>query len=219
MDPARPLPLKTALLPLLAVVVAEAALASLLPAAPGRRMAAFGILRALEALGLLAWIGASGYGLQSVGLRPGSLGPGLRAGSLWSLAFGLAAGCGGWIACGVFDIDGIALIRVPIPPVPAEAAVFLLVAGIVSPMAEEIFFRGILYSALRRWGAVAAITASTVLFAAAHTGPGFPVVQAIGGFVFALAREKSGSLAAPVTIHVLGNLAIFALSMMGPGVA
>ena len=219
MDPTHPLPLKTALLPLLAVVVAEAAVAPLLPAVPGRRMLSFGILRALETLGLLAWIGSSRYGLQAVGLRRGSIGPGLRAGLRWSMAFGLAAGCGGWIAYGAFGIDGISLIRVPIPMVPVEAAVFLIVAGGASPMAEEIFFRGVLYSALRRWGAAAAITASTLLFAAAHTGPGFPVVQAIGGFVFALAREKSGSLAAPVTIHVLGNLAIFTLSMMGPVMA
>jgi len=34
----------------------------------------------------------------------------------------------------------------------------------------------------------------------------------VGGIVFAIAYETEGSLMAPLTIHVLGNTAIFALS-------
>ena len=44
--------------------------------------------------------------------------------------------------------------------------------------------------------------------------PGLPVTQAIGAVVFALAYERAGSLAAPIAIHVLGNCAIFALSLL-----
>jgi membrane protease YdiL (CAAX protease family) len=35
----------------------------------------------------------------------------------------------------------------------------------------------------------------------------------VGGIVFAVAYEVEGSLMVPITIHVLGNMAIFALSL------
>jgi len=41
-----------------------------------------------------------------------------------------------------------------------------------------------------------------------------PIVQVVGGIVFAVAYEIEESLMVPITIHVLGNLAIFTLSMM-----
>jgi membrane protease YdiL (CAAX protease family) len=58
-----------------------------------------------------------------------------------------------------------------------------------------------------------ALTMSTFVFVVAH--PGFPnisVTQVAGGIVFAMAYEIEGSLMAPLTIHVLGNTAIFMLS-------
>jgi len=43
---------------------------------------------------------------------------------------------------------------------------------------------------------------------------GIPLPQVVGGIVFAVAYEIEGSLMVPITIHVLGNLAIFTLSLM-----
>jgi len=80
------------------------------------------------------------------------------------------------------------------------------------PVAEEIFFRGILYGFFRRWGAVAAVVLSTVIFVLAHPiFPGIPLPQVVGGVVFAVAYEVEGSLMVPITIHALGNMAIFLL--------
>ncbi|MBW2341949.1 MAG: CPBP family intramembrane metalloprotease [Deltaproteobacteria bacterium] len=45
-------------------------------------------------------------------------------------------------------------------------------------------------------------------------GWGIPLPQVVGGIVFAVAYEIEGSLMVPITIHVLGNLAIFMRSMM-----
>jgi hypothetical protein len=36
----------------------------------------------------------------------------------------------------------------------------------------------------------------------------------VGGIVFAVAYELEGNLMVPITIHVLGNTAIFALSLV-----
>jgi membrane protease YdiL (CAAX protease family) len=43
---------------------------------------------------------------------------------------------------------------------------------------------------------------------------GFPIPQAAGGIVFALAYEIEGSLMTPIVIHVLGNLSLFTLSLI-----
>ncbi len=215
MEPTRILPLKTALLPLLLVILAEVAATPLLPEAPAGRMAALGGLRILEALGMLRWVHRSRAGLAAIGLQPGSIVPGLRVGSLGALIFGLAAFGSGWIAHSVFGLEAMALIRVHLPAAPALAGIYFMVAGVIGPITEEIFFRGLLYGALRRWGTGIAVGGSTAVFVLAHAGPGFPLTQAIGGLVFALAREKSRTLTAPMTIHVLGNLAIYALSLAG----
>jgi hypothetical protein len=81
---------------------------------------------------------------------------------------------------------------------------------------EELFFRGLVFGYLRRWGAAAAVAGSTLVFLAPHVaynslGP----TQVVGGLIFAVAYEIEGSLLAPILIHVLGNLALFGLGMIG----
>ncbi len=81
---------------------------------------------------------------------------------------------------------------------------------LIGPIAEEIFFRGILYGFFRRWGAPTAIVLSTLLFVLPHTsGSIIPVTQLIGGILFAVAYEVEKNLLVPMLIHCLGNLAIF----------
>jgi membrane protease YdiL (CAAX protease family) len=89
------------------------------------------------------------------------------------------------------------------------------VGGVVSPIAEEVFFRGILYGFLRRWGVLVAVVGSTVIFVLAHPIiSGIRLTQIVGGLVFAVAYEVEGNLMVPITIHALGNLAIFSLSLV-----
>jgi membrane protease YdiL (CAAX protease family) len=83
------------------------------------------------------------------------------------------------------------------------------------PVAEEIFFRGIVYGFLRKWGVLSALVGTTVVFVAAHTlQSGLPVPQIVGGLVFAIAYELEGTLLVPIVIHVLGNTAIFSLCLL-----
>jgi hypothetical protein len=92
---------------------------------------------------------------------------------------------------------------------------FFLTGVLVSPAAEEIFFRGILYGYFRRWGAAPALALSTLAFVAAHfPGRGIPLTQAVGGLVFAVSYEKEKNLLVPFIVHSLGNLAIFSLSLL-----
>jgi len=87
-----------------------------------------------------------------------------------------------------------------------------IIASIFGPLVEEIFFRGVMYNAIKRkigvfWG----IVITSVLFSFLHTHAleyflvGFiPIV--VLGVVLAYLYEKTGSLIPSFTLHVLNNL-------------
>jgi len=150
-------------------------------------------------------------GFAGIGLDKRDWISGLKYGLIWSAGFGLAAALG----FGLFHLFGynaLLWIRTPLPA-GYERGLFFLIAGLIAPISEEIFFRGILYGYLRRWGIVLALIVTTVIFVMLHAVQGFPLAQLVGGIVFALAYEASGKLLVPITIHVLGNLAIFTLNL------
>jgi membrane protease YdiL (CAAX protease family) len=147
-------------------------------------------------------------------LAPSTVSHGLKKGVIWSAGFGLVTFFG-FIALFLVDIDPLTLIYTPLPRKGNEIVLFFLIGGLVAPIAEEVFFRGILYGFLRRWGVLLALILTTFIFVLAHpVFPGIPVTQMVGGIIFALAYEIEGSLMVPITIHVLGNMAIFILSLI-----
>ena len=80
----------------------------------------------------------------------------------------------------------------------------------LAPLAEETFFRGFVFGALRpRWGFVLAALASGALFSVAHIGnPGYLVVlpSIIGiGFLFSWGYYWSGSLYPSIVAHLAFN--------------
>lgn len=173
-----------------------------------------GVARLLE-LGLIVWIVHVVEGsLIFIGLDRTRWFAGLRKGLLWSAGFGAFSG----IVLGVMFLAGInplSMIRAALPKNSANLLFFFLVGGIVAPVAEEVFFRGILYGFLKRWGIAVALVLSTTAFAITHgLGHGFPLTQVVGGILFAAAYEVEKNLLVPITIHCLGNLAIFALSAL-----
>jgi membrane protease YdiL (CAAX protease family) len=173
-----------------------------------------GIVRLIETAMIIMIVQFWGQGLSSIGLTPSKMGKGLIRGLLWSAGFGIITLLV-FIALFLFDINPLKPIHVGLPSKSREIVLFFLVAGIIGPVAEEIFFRGIIYGFFRRWGVLAALILSSVMFVLAHsTLSGIPVPQVIGGIIFALAYEKEGSLIVPITIHVLGNMAIFTLSLI-----
>lgn len=95
--------------------------------------------------------------------------------------------------------------------------IFICLAGL-APLAEEIIFRGFIYSSLKKalplWGA---IILTSGLFAAGHLaegGSGGPLyIGAIDTFILSLVliylREKTGRLWAGVALHSLKNIVAF----------
>ena len=169
----------------------------------------------LLAIGLLLLLTAKMQaGLEPIGLAPGSVRPGLRRGVVWSTGFGgLVALCFG--ALFLAGVDPLKLIRVPLPEEPLTMLCYFGVGGILAPLAEEIYFRGLVYGFLRRWGPAAATLGSTLLFVAAHSNlHQIPLPQVVGGILFAVSYEVEKKLMVPVVIHAAGNIALFSLSII-----
>lgn len=97
---------------------------------------------------------------------------------------------------------------------PGMTVVTLLLACVVGPLAEEVFFRGVLFSALRlRLPFLGAMLISGGLFAALHTNAvGFVPILVLGGLL-AWLYECTGSLAAPAAVHVVHNLALVGMAL------
>ena len=172
-----------------------------------------GVLRLIQT-GTIVWIvAAQESGLAAIGWELSSWPLGLKKGAVWSLGFGLIAGCA-MLVIYMAGHNPLALVRTRLPVANAQLAGFFLVGGFIAPVAEELCFRGILYTYFRRWGIILALAASTVIFVVLHATQGLPVTQIVGGIVFAMAYEISHNLMVPITIHALGNLAIFSLSLL-----
>lgn len=173
-----------------------------------------GLARMLEVVLILSVVSIWGKGISSIGLAPRQMVTGLRKGLIWSAVFGIVVLLG-FVALYIRGVNPVTLIRTKLPASQEGVFSFFLVGGLMAPVAEEVFFRGILYGFLRRWGVLLALIGSTIMFVLAHAvSAGFPVTRVVGGILFAVAYEVEGSLIVPITIHVLGNTAIFSLSLM-----
>jgi uncharacterized protein len=154
-------------------------------------------------------------GLSVVGISKGTALSGFLRGLLWSAGFGVLVVLV-FVSLLSMGTDPLPFIKTPLPLMAGEFILFFLVGGIISPVTEELFFRGVVYGFLRRWGAVSAVVFSSLAFVLAHhtafTGTVF--IQLTGGIVFASAYEIEKKLMVPITLHVLGNLAIFVLSSL-----
>ena len=173
---------------------------------------AIGCVRILETVLLLFILGSEGGLFSSLGISGRNILRDIGRGLLWSGGFGLLV-LAVFLLIYLFGGYPPDLVAVRLPPKLSFFLILLFVGAFLSPVAEEIFFRGVLFGFFRTWGFVPALTLSTALFAFIHpAGQGFPVIQVIGGGLFAVAYEKEGTLVVPIAIHCLGNGALFLLS-------
>jgi hypothetical protein len=78
--------------------------------------------------------------------------------------------------------------------------------GIVTPLGEELLFRGVITNALLRYGPFIGVVGSTVIFALGH---GINIVfpaAVVAGLATAEIFRRSGSLWPAVVVHVVFNL-------------
>jgi membrane protease YdiL (CAAX protease family) len=88
---------------------------------------------------------------------------------------------------------------------PSPWPLFFVIV-IVAPIAEEIFFRGFVFTGLRSrfgWGAAAAISAA--MFAVFHLELTFFIPAFLLGFLFAYVYHRSNSIWPGIILHVIFN--------------
>lgn len=174
-----------------------------------------GAIRICQVLAVIWTAGFFGYGIETLGLSTARLKSGFYGGIKWCLGFGaFVALCMAALYAAGSDPFFMFRGRLPVNG-PVELASYLLVGSIVAGISEEIFFRGLIYGFLRRYGLVFALFASTAFFILPHalaSGGAFPVFQGAGGLIFAAAYEREKSLVAPMMLHAGGNLSIFLLT-------
>jgi membrane protease YdiL (CAAX protease family) len=200
--------------PLIVTVSAVVLLELVASMASGPWFLQTGVLRMLEILVMLAAAQIFYPKAQLPGILPPDLARGLKKGLLWSAGFGMVAGLGAGVLY-LAGHDPVRLLGMRMPAETVSVVLLFLVGGLIGPLAEELFFRGVVFGALRRWGAIAAIFGSSLLFVLAHFGNGgITVTHAAGGVIFALAYELEKNLLVPVVIHVSGNMALFGIGLL-----
>ncbi|HLW47731.1 MAG TPA: CPBP family intramembrane glutamic endopeptidase [bacterium] len=100
-----------------------------------------------------------------------------------------------------------------------DILVFALIIGVVVPIGEEIFFRGLALGALRRaLNRHAAVVVSALFFALAHLQVVELVPILILGLVLGYLYDLTGSLIPGMIAHGLNNLAALLLFYQGPSI-
>jgi membrane protease YdiL (CAAX protease family) len=137
-------------------------------------------------------------------------------------------------AYGIFVAYGLALLLVeqlgvdaapfrgtnPLPieegmPV-VELALLGLMAVILAPLTEELFFRGLVYRGLRGlWSRLPALAVSGICFGLLHLELGVLVPFSLVGVLWAWSNDQSGSIWTSIMAHALVNGLSFTLSVAG----
>ena len=102
-------------------------------------------------------------------------------------------------------------------PNAATLAIFLITSSLLSPLAEEFYFRGLLYRKMREKGSIwVSMAAVSLLFASVHFWFGnealFPL---LGSIVFCVGYEVTKTILTPILLHISGNLIIYMAPFIG----
>ena len=96
------------------------------------------------------------------------------------------------------------------------ARIWLLV--ILAPLAEELFFRGWIWEALRRsgHGTLSVICLSVMPWLLLHgiDSPGGIVFLLLAAIVYSAARHTGGSVLASLVVHIFNNLGVVAVQII-----
>jgi hypothetical protein len=197
---------------LVSILVVEWLEKVIIPRALLDPMIILGAGRLLQVILILLIVVIWGKGLETIGLDLQRIFFGIKKGLIWSFGFGILAFLA-FLVLFLIGIDPLPMIKMPMGPSIKEFILLVCIGGILAPVAEEVFFRGVIYGFFRRWGLIVALIVSTLLFVVVHPmGQGIPVIQIVGGIIFAVAYEVEGSLMTPITIHILGNCSLFMIS-------
>lgn len=91
-----------------------------------------------------------------------------------------------------------------------SASGLVVLGGILAPVAEELYFRGVLYGWMRqRWSPTVGMLASAAIFASIHLQPQVMPEIFLVGVILAWLYERSGSLFPGILLHMAMNILAF----------
>ena len=97
---------------------------------------------------------------------------------------------------------------------PATIVLTGIAVIVTAPLSEEIFYRGLIFGGLQRWGFWPAALISGAVFSGVHLDPGSLIPFFIIGVVLAWLFWRRGNLWESVAFHVLFNAASFSLLLV-----
>ena len=97
---------------------------------------------------------------------------------------------------------------------PMTIALTGIAVIVTAPLSEEIFYRGLIFGGLQRWGFWPAALISGAVFSGVHLDPGSLIPFFIIGVVLAWLFWRRGNLWESVAFHVLFNAASFSLLLV-----
>jgi membrane protease YdiL (CAAX protease family) len=101
---------------------------------------------------------------------------------------------------------------------PALTLLLFVTVGLVAPVAEELFFRGLALRSLeRRFGRIGGLVLTSAFFAVAHGNPLFVVALFPFGLVLGWLAQRYDRLGPAVVAHVAYNLVTATLLVSGLG--
>ncbi len=93
-----------------------------------------------------------------------------------------------------------------------QFGLLLLFGAVLTPIGEELLFRGVSFGWLRRWGFVLAAVLSSIIFGLAHGINAVLPAAILLGLVHAWLYERSGSIWPAVISHAVNNGIVFILA-------
>lgn len=205
----------------LIIIILVGSLLSLVPFSSGRLASSSNpILAALVMtltegiLLLLAWgLGVRKYStsFDKLGFRAFDVPKSILLGVLWLIAIKVFTVIYGEMAMYVFHLKPPVEVSQGIPDIFGSGVfgfvLAVLVVSLVASVAEEAFFRGFVYSALRkRFGVWTGIFVSAIIFALFHARLWLFIPVAVMGAILAFLYEKEKSLGPSILVHALNNL-------------
>jgi membrane protease YdiL (CAAX protease family) len=98
----------------------------------------------------------------------------------------------------------------------AGLVLVLLVAAVLPALVEESLFRGLVFRAFERYGALVTIAVTSLLFGALHLNPSQAAGTVVLGVAFGLARWQTRSVTPALIGHALYNAAVIISERLGP---
>ena len=168
---------------------------------------------------ILGFIFKWGYCFEHLGLSAKRLKKGIIHGFFWCMGFGLVVAL---ISAVLYflGINPFLFLRCTKNRSLTGIITYILIGCFLGPMVEDLLFTGLIYNGLRtRLNIAYSSLIVSILFASVHAiAYGFIsialIIQFVGGLLFTLSFEFSGSLLTPMIIHWCGNMAIFAIQII-----